>query len=222
MHLSECGANAATPGARAAVDDAIAWIDANADVMIGWAWWAYGPPDWWGGYRFTLCPSADHAVDDPKMAWLQPHFAGPAPAGATMRPTAGAAPAPADRAFAATKTVAAGDLPGVPAGTYALKVATRTSYGDADTFCVVLVLENPSAAVDVDWQRMTIDLRGHTLASAWNVAVEGSTGVVAVTPTDDSRTVRARGKTSFGLCLRRDARSRSKAVAQVVVGSLQW
>jgi Endoglucanase len=77
VHLSEFGANAATPGAQAAVANAIAYMDANADVMIGWAWWAYGPPAWWGGYKFTLCPTSNYTVGNPKMAWLAPHFDAP-------------------------------------------------------------------------------------------------------------------------------------------------
>lgn len=78
VHLSEFGASSANPGAQAAVANAIAYMDANADVIIGWAWWAYGPPDWWGSYQFTLCPTGNYTIDDPKMAWLAPHFAAPA------------------------------------------------------------------------------------------------------------------------------------------------
>ena len=78
VHLSEFGASSANPGAQAAVANAIAYMDANADVIIGWAWWAYGPPDWWGSYQFTLCPTNNYTVDDPKMAWLAPHFDAPA------------------------------------------------------------------------------------------------------------------------------------------------
>lgn len=74
VHLSEFGANSATPGAQAAVANAIAYMDANRDVMIGWAWWAYGPPAWWSAYRFTLCPTSNYTVDNPKMAWLAPHL----------------------------------------------------------------------------------------------------------------------------------------------------
>jgi len=95
VHLSEFGANAAAPGAESAVANALAYLDANADVMTGWSWWAYGPPAWWGAYRFTLCPSGDYAVDDPKMAWLAPHFAGP-PGAPTLRPASVTLPAPAD------------------------------------------------------------------------------------------------------------------------------
>ena len=64
----------------------------------------------------------------------------------------------------------------MPAGTYSLKVATRTTYSDNGTFCVDVTLENPSDKVDVDWEQMTIDLRGHALRNSWNSAIAGSTG----------------------------------------------
>jgi hypothetical protein len=81
--LSEFGAASTNPGAQAAVANAIAYMDANADVIIGWAWWAYGPPAWWGTYQFTLCPTENYTIDDPKMAWLAPHFSAP-PGSAVM------------------------------------------------------------------------------------------------------------------------------------------
>lgn len=87
VHLSEFGAASTNPGAQAAVANAIAYMDANSDVMIGWAWWAYGPPSSWGSYQFTLCPANDYTVDDPKMAWLAPHFDGPALPGSPTRQT---------------------------------------------------------------------------------------------------------------------------------------
>lgn len=77
VHLSEFGANAATVGAQAAVDYTLKYIDANQDVMLGWSWWAYGPPAWWGGYHFTLDPKSNYTVDDPKLAWLKPYFKSP-------------------------------------------------------------------------------------------------------------------------------------------------
>ena len=75
VHLSEFGANAATAGAQTAVDTTCKFLQANSDVIIGWSWWAYGPPSWWGGYRFTLCPKNNYATDDPKIAWLKPYMA---------------------------------------------------------------------------------------------------------------------------------------------------
>jgi hypothetical protein len=218
-HLTEFGANAATAGAQAAVANALDYMDANADVMIGWAWWAYGPPSWWGGNRFTLCPKANYTVDDPKMAWLAPRFHGPS--APTMRPTSVTVRAPSDSTYTSKKTVGAGDNVGVPGGTYSLEVATRTTYSDEDTFCVNVILENPSDTVDVDWEQMTIDLHGHTLQSSWSSAIVGSTGIVTVTPTAETRTVRARNKTSFGFCVLRNP-VRSKANDQVLVKALHW
>ena len=129
--------------------------------------------------------------------------------------------APTDSTYASTKAVVDGDYAGVAAGTYSLKVAARTTYSDQDTFCVTIILENPSTAVDVDWQQMTIDLRGHTLQSAWNCTIAGVEGIVAVTPTADTTTVRARNKTSFGFCVSRSA-TESKASYQVMVKTVKW
>jgi endoglucanase len=220
VHLSEFGANAATAGAQAAVANALDYIDANTDVMIGWAWWTYGPPPWWGGYRFTLCPKNNYTVDDPKMAWLEPRFDGPS--AQTMRPTSVDVQAPSESTYTSKKQVAAGDYADVPAGSYSLKVATRTTYSDEARFCVNVILENPSDMVDVDWEQMTIDLRGHTLQSSWNSTIVGSTGVVTVTPMAETRTVRARNKTSFGLCVLRNSGVSSKANYQVKVKALLW
>ena len=77
VHLSEFGAASTNPDAQVAVANAIAYMNANRDVMIGWAWWAYGPPLFWGDYKFTLCPTNNYTVDNPKMAWLAPHFDAP-------------------------------------------------------------------------------------------------------------------------------------------------
>jgi len=220
VHLTEFGANAATPGAAEAVANAIAYLDANADVVIGWAWWAYGPPAWWAGYHFTLCPTNDYTVDDPKLAWLAPHFGGSSLS--TIRPASVTRRAPSDSTFTSTKTVAAGDFANVPAGTYMLKVSTRTTFSDDETFCVTMTVENASDLVDVDWKEMTIDLRGHTLESCWNSANAGTTGIVTMTPTADASTVRALSRSSIGLCLRRNTQSKTKSYAQVTIKSLSW
>jgi endoglucanase len=54
----------------AALEDMLAYIDANRDVWIGWAWWAAGP--WWGNYFFTLEPSGGQ--DQPQLAILLKHL----------------------------------------------------------------------------------------------------------------------------------------------------
>jgi endoglucanase len=78
VHLSEFGASASVAGAQTAVANAIAYMNANADVIVGWSWWTYGPPSFWGTYPFTLSPTTPYTVDDPKLAWLTPHFNAPA------------------------------------------------------------------------------------------------------------------------------------------------
>ncbi len=100
VHLSELGANSATAGSQAAVTNALKYMDANADVVLGWSWWSYGPPAWWSGYRFTLDPTSNYTVDNPKMAWLQPFFV------ASVQPTPGTPvppPSPVPNPIAFTK-----------------------------------------------------------------------------------------------------------------------
>lgn len=79
VHLSEFGANVNAPNARLAVTNLLTYLDANKDVVIGWSWWAYGPPAWWSGNTFTLNPTSNYTVDDPKMAWIKPFFVVPTP-----------------------------------------------------------------------------------------------------------------------------------------------
>jgi endoglucanase len=51
-------------------------IQANADVWLGWTWWAAGP--WWGDYIFTLEP-ASVGVDRPVMPILKSFIPIPPP-----------------------------------------------------------------------------------------------------------------------------------------------
>jgi endoglucanase len=39
----------------AAVDGLLQYLEANADVYLGWAWWAAGP--WWGSYFLSIEPN---------------------------------------------------------------------------------------------------------------------------------------------------------------------
>ncbi|MEO7432394.1 MAG: glycoside hydrolase family 5 protein [Dokdonella sp.] len=56
----------------AAVNSAMNHLRANADVWLGWTWWAAGP--WWGDYIFTLEPTSGFSVDRPQMSWLMPYM----------------------------------------------------------------------------------------------------------------------------------------------------
>jgi endoglucanase len=43
------------------------YLQENADVWLGWTWWAAGP--WWGNYMFTIEPKA--GTDRPQMLVLE-------------------------------------------------------------------------------------------------------------------------------------------------------
>jgi endoglucanase len=66
-------------GAQQIGDEALAdlldHVADNADVWLGWTWWAGGP--WWGEYMFTLEPQQlgqPGETDRPQMAELEPHL----------------------------------------------------------------------------------------------------------------------------------------------------
>jgi endoglucanase len=80
VHLSEIGASLSNATAPLAIQNLFDYIEANNTTVIGWSWWAYGPPTWWQGYRFTLCPTSNYTVDNGKMAWLAPYLIQPATA----------------------------------------------------------------------------------------------------------------------------------------------
>ncbi len=54
-----------------ALDQMLSYMDSNADVWLGWTWWAAGP--WWGDYAFSLEPV--NRSDRPQMGTLSKHFA---------------------------------------------------------------------------------------------------------------------------------------------------
>jgi hypothetical protein len=141
------------------------------------------------------------------------------PVVASIRPTISIVPAPGDQGFTSSKTIPLTN--GVPAGTYSLKVETRTTYGDNNTFCVNLAVYNPNANVDIDWTSMTVDLRGHTLQSGWNSTIVGTTGVITITPAASTKTVLAGNKNSVGFCATRTA-NKDQDHYQVLVKSLTW
>ncbi len=54
-----------------ALEGMLGYIEANADVWLGWTWWAGG--EWWNtSYPFNVQPDADGS-DKPQMAILAPH-----------------------------------------------------------------------------------------------------------------------------------------------------
>ncbi len=67
--LGEFGV-AANETCMTALDNMLAYMDENADVWLGWTWWAAGP--WWGDYMFSVEP--ENGQDKPQMAVLEKHL----------------------------------------------------------------------------------------------------------------------------------------------------
>ncbi len=56
---------------RVALHSLLSHLEANADVWLGWTYWAGGP--WWGDYFMSITPDATGA-EKPQMGWLRPHL----------------------------------------------------------------------------------------------------------------------------------------------------
>jgi len=55
-----------------AINGLLSYMESNADVWVGFTWWAAGP--WWGTYMYSLEPQ--NGQDAPQTAWLKPHLHG--------------------------------------------------------------------------------------------------------------------------------------------------
>ncbi|AMU96720.1 cellulase [Xanthomonas citri pv. aurantifolii] len=83
-----------------ALQGMLAHMEANADVWLGWTWWAAG--SWWNlSYAYNVHPNKD-GTDKPQMAILSPQAAL-----ATRAPVAAAAARSAAASTSATRTSAA-------------------------------------------------------------------------------------------------------------------
>lgn len=73
--VGEIGLSAANAIAPATWQKTVDYMKANSDVIIGYQFWAYGPPTWWGSYRFTLCPKSNYTVDSAQMNLIEASLA---------------------------------------------------------------------------------------------------------------------------------------------------
>lgn len=92
VHMSEIGAmysNAVQ--AQPALQNLFDYIQANNTTVIGFSWWAYGPPTWWSTNPLYIGPPVSagvpqYTLDDPKMAWIAPYLTQPPPSGVDASP----------------------------------------------------------------------------------------------------------------------------------------
>ncbi len=68
--LGEFGGGAGSD-CKAALTNALHHLETNADVWLGFAYWAGGP--WWGDYFASISPYPDGS-DKPQLDWLRSHL----------------------------------------------------------------------------------------------------------------------------------------------------
>jgi endoglucanase len=220
LHVSEFGSDSSAAG-HAVVINTLNYMDTNQDVVMGWSWWAMGPPLWWGSYQFTLDPSS--TVDAPQMSWLKPYFvpAGPVDAGADTSVDAGHDAGTLDAGRDAA-TVDAGQDAGHDAGhdagvVSAFHVTPDKTYDWTSGYCEEFLLKNVSTAPAV-WKSMSINLydahlRGAT--SVWGATFPNptATGLVTVTPNAGSARVPAGTMLNIGFCADRGPSGKTATLA---------
>ena len=64
VFVGEVGLSAKSPIAAEAWRRLAEYMDQSRNVVRGFAWWAYGVPSWWGGYRFALAPPDEGYAED--------------------------------------------------------------------------------------------------------------------------------------------------------------
>ncbi len=82
--VGEVGLSASNSLAPATWGNFVTFCNTNQDTVIGFTFWAYGPPSWWGGYKFTLCPTSNYTIDSAQMKLIAGSMTG---VGVTPAPT---------------------------------------------------------------------------------------------------------------------------------------
>jgi hypothetical protein len=226
LFLTEMGSTSTAANGAVGVAGALQYMNANSDVWMGWVPWNLAP--------YLLTPDSNYTTDGPSMAWYTPYI-GKATVITppvvvppvvvvpkvipSMTATSSQYAAPGDQGFTSTKVVPDGYT--VAKGTYNLNAATRTTYGDDSSVSVDIILSNPNAGYDITWSSMTVDLRGATIGGYWNCTITGTSGVVTITPTADTKLVRAKNTNAIGFNFNRSSNTAQKNY-QVLVKSIAW
>lgn len=74
--VAEIGIAASNSLAAAAWKGFVDFVNANSDVVLGFTFWAYGPPAWWGGYQFSLCPTNNYSTPSAQMKLIASSLVG--------------------------------------------------------------------------------------------------------------------------------------------------
>lgn len=155
--LGEFGGGANTT-CLAAIDDMLKHVEANADVYLGWTYWAGGP--WWGTYALSLEPRS--GTDAAQMKALLPHLSWSRSTTSTPAPAPAPSPTPTTcqpttyEAESMTSTTG-----GATTGGWNLwadgSLSTTHAFGSGRTSITVAASGQPAAGV---WPRMIVSVGG--------------------------------------------------------------
>ena len=197
VHVGEFGASPKHPNFIQNISAFLNYIDANRDVVEGWCWWAYGPPSWWGKYRFTLCPSANYTIHSPAMEMIRTRLVPPPTGPAIFACDPAPHDIPADTASAFYFQVDSGMGRDVRAGRYRLTARTRAvSCGETGMVVFDVTLENPNSAVELGWSEVRLRSLGQATCLSPSCAMEERDGEFVVRPVGEWR-IPARGRATF-------------------------
>jgi endoglucanase len=174
-----------------AVNDQLAFLEANADVYLGWSWWAAGP--WWGDYFLSIEPA--NGQDKPMMSVLEQHLkfhggTGPAPTPTpSPSPTPPSPTPPSPTPPAPTPPPASGGL-----------TASMTVTSDWQTgYCADVHVHNGSSAGVSGWT-LVLEAGSSPLTQAWNVQASRSGTTYTITPVDWNAPIAAGSDADWGFC----------------------
>ncbi|MBD2772981.1 cellulase family glycosylhydrolase [Iningainema tapete] len=177
----------------AALDNMLSYIDNNADVWLGWTYWAAGP--WWGEYIFTLEPVG--SSDRPQLIPLSKHIGSkptPTPT-ATPTPTPTATPTP-------TPTATPTPTPSPTNNPVGTSLLAETIYqSDWQTgFCVNFRVTNRGNTSTRNWQ-LKFQMSQAQINNNWNFSYSKQGSEYVVTPAESARVIQPnQTQESLGFC----------------------
>lgn len=160
----------------AAVEDQLAFVEANADVYLGWSWWAAGP--WWGSYFLSIEPGSGGAQQ--MMPILERHlrFSPPPPQQPPPPPPPPQPPPPGGSDLVAS-----------------LVVTSDWASG----YCADVHVKNAGRSAVTRWS-VTLDAGTSTVSQAWNVTVARQGSTYTATPVDWNASIAVGGEADWGFC----------------------
>ena len=192
------------PTCIAAIDDQLRFLEANADLYLGWSWWAAGP--WWGDYFLSIEPK--NGQDRPMLSVLEAHlrFSTPPPNGGGGGGGGGGGNGGGSGGGGSGGSggPSNGGGSGPPAGGAGITASLTITSDWQSGYCADVHLHNGGAAAVTGWS-VTIDAGSSTLSQAWNVRVDRSGTSYTAHPVDWNAPVAAGAEADWGFCANKGA-----------------